>query len=473
MQFIQIFKYNKKIRVCVFCLFFLCFFSACKKFVDIDPPKTQLINETVFASDATATSAMVGIYSSTMGSNFNGFLARYSGLSADELLNYASGSLGTDQAQFYQNSIAATNNQIINFWRECYKPIFACNALIEGLQKSSGVSTGLKRQLDGEARFMRAFYNFYLVNLYGDIPLITTTDYRINATASRTSKTQVYQQIIADLKDAQNLLTDTYVTTERVRPNKWAATAMLARVYLYNGDWANAEIQATAVINQSETYQLIPLNTIFLANSLEAIWQLMPVRPTRDTEDGNIFILIATPTIVALSNQIVSAFEAGDNRKSSWVSSITINSQTYYYAYKYKIRTSTVHTEYYMALRLAEQYLIRAESKIQQGRMDEGIADLNVLRTRARAAATPATPNPLPPLSIGMSKANALLAVEQERRVELFCEWGHRWLDLKRTDRANAILSPVKTAWQSTDALYPIPQSERLNNQNLTQNPGY
>jgi hypothetical protein len=67
-----------------------------------------------------------------------------------------------------------------------------------------------------------------------------------------------------------------------------------------------------------------------------------------------------------------------------------------------------------------------------------------------------------------------LLAIEQERKVELFGEWGHRWFDLKRTGRADAVIGGQKpTTWQSTDVLYPIPQTQRLANPNLTQNPGY
>jgi len=83
-----------------------------------------------------------------------------------------------------------------------------------------------------------------------------------------------------------------------------------------------------------------------------------------------------------------------------------------------------------------------------------------VLRDRARATPTASNPNPLPPLSTTLSKENALLAVEQERKVELFSEWGHRWFDLKRTGRANSVLGIIKPLWQSTDILYPLPLSE-------------
>jgi hypothetical protein len=137
---------------------------------------------------------------------------------------------------------------------------------------------------------------------------------------------------------------------------------------------------------------------------------------------------------------------------------------TYYFPYKYKIRTGyTPLNEYYTVLRLAEQYLIRAEARVYINDFAGAKADINTIRTRAGLSNTSAS-----------DKASLLLAIEQERRIELFVEWGHRWLDLKRTGRASAILAPLKGAdWQSTDILWPIPQSQINTNPSLIQNPGY
>src|SRR4030095_15438141 len=134
------------------------------------------------------------------------------------------------------------------------------NAVIEGLQNSSGVSLSIKQELTGEAKFVRAFCNFYLVNLFGDIPLINSTDYKANALAFRTSRDSVYNQITADLLDAQSVLSPdySYSNGERIRPNSWAATALLARVYLYSGNWSGALTQSTAVINQNGLFSLLP-----------------------------------------------------------------------------------------------------------------------------------------------------------------------------------------------------------------------
>jgi hypothetical protein len=210
-------------------------------------------------------------------------------------------------------------------------------------------------------------------------------------------------------------------------------------------------------------FALTSLDSVFLKNSREAIWQFLPLAANQNTSEGNIFILTSTPANSALRGEFLNAFESGDNRKAKWVGSITTGGNTYYYPYKYKIKTgSSPLKEYSMVLRLGEQYLIRAEARAQQNNISGAQNDLNVIRGRAGLNNTTAT-----------DKASLLLAIENERRIELFSEWGHRWFDLRRTGRIDAMLASIKTGWQTTDALLPIPQSEILVNPNMTQNPGY
>ncbi len=448
------------------------FVVSCKKFVAVEPPKTVLISQTVFNTNATATSALLGIYSTMMQDQSFASISttRYTGLSSDELTNY---SVDPAQNEIYENSLSAVNTNIKNYWADAYKYIYAANSLIEGLSHSNGVSESVKRQLIGEAKFIRAFCHFYLVNLFGDIPLITLTNYHVSSVAGRTPKTQVYQQITADLIEAQDLLPDFYVksdnsvSTERTRPNKWSAIALLARVYLYLQNWSDAETLATLIINNTAQFSLEPdLNNVFLKNSKESIWQLLPVRTDMNTWEGNSFILTAPPSgifALSLSNQLQSGFEPGDLRRTKWIDSFSTASQSYYYPFKYKIKSGMALNEYYVVFRLAEQYLIRAEARMHQNNITGAISDLNIIRTRAG----------LPALVNTLSLNECRYHVEQERRIELFAEWGHRWLDLKRTERADAILSAIKTGWQSADVLYPIPEYDILNNPNISQNPGY
>lgn len=115
-----------------------------------------------------------------------------------------------------------------------------------GLTASTTVTASLKNQLLGEAKFLRAFNYFYLANLFGDVPLVLTPDYTVSGTLPRAPKADVYAQVVLDLLDAQKLLATTYPASgERTRVNQAAATALLARVYLYQQNWAAAETQAT------------------------------------------------------------------------------------------------------------------------------------------------------------------------------------------------------------------------------------
>lgn len=458
--------------------------TSCKDFLKIDPPIDQIGTNKIYATDETATAAVRGLYATMMSaSNFASggpsSVTRLCALSADDLINYGS---SQEQIQFYDSTLLPTNSSLrAGLWTEPYKIIYGCNAVIENLQISPNISADLKQQLEGEALFIRAFCFFYLTNLFGNVPIILSTDYRVNASSAANTKTEVYAQIVKDLQAAKAQLAPDYIGGNRTRANKWAATALLARTYLYMENWADAELQASEVIAQSAKYMInIDLNAVFLKNSNEAILQFfVPATRTVNTLEGAAYILTSAPGgtgDVALNNSLYAAFEPGDTRASKWTGTFTSGINSWRYIYKYKVKSgATPSTEYSMVLRLAEQYLIRAEARINQtGKLSQGIQDLNMIRSRARALPTVAVPNPLPDLSTSMLKADALLALEKERRMELFGEWGHRWLDLKRFNRATAVLAPVKGInWQATDVLYPIPSAEILNNPKLVQNPGY
>jgi hypothetical protein len=445
--------------------------TSCRKFVTIEPPITQLVTANVFSNDATATSVVVGIYSQMMQSS--GFLSgnalsisALTGLSSNELTNYAPAAF---QKEFYINQLTAANSYVNSyFWAEPYKYIYDANAVIEALTISASVSDPVKKQLIGEAEFIRSLCYFYLVNTFGDVPLILTTNYQINENVSRSPSQAVYQQVIEDLKAAQSNMADdySYSNGERVRPNKAVATALLARVYLYTKDWPNAEIQSSILIN-NPAYQIENnLNKVFLANSTETIWQLMPVKPGYNTNEGSLFILNTTPTSSTLSRSLINAFEEGDLRRTNWVDSLIFGTNIYYYPYKYKIKSGSVLTEYSTVFRLSEQYLIRAEARAEQNNINGAQDDLNIIRARAGLANTDAS-----------DQSSLLKVVLHERQVELFTEGGHRWLDLKRSstlDSAMTVITALKgTEWHTNQQLYPIPESEIQKDPNLIQNTGY
>lgn len=479
--------------------------TSCKKWVEIPAPVYGLSESNVYSGNSTAIGVLSGFYNHMNNIDIfqgNRSIALFAGLSSDELVLF-DGVADNIYIHYYKNALSAIIAPISGseHWSPLYHCVFKANAAIEGLNASTTLTPIIKQQLLGEAKFMRAFFYFYLVNLFGDVPLALTTDPQYNTLLARTPKDQVYQQIITDLKDAKLLLSSDYLsetllstTTDRVRPNKWAAAALLARVYLYSGDYVNAEAEATMVINNTSLYSLPVLNNTFLKNSLEAIWQLQPTDINFNTQDGRTFIIPPTGPIagannttnpVYVSNHLLTSFEPGDQRAvfGNWIDTTIYQVSatlwdTVAYPYKYKINTldeninpttgTAFMTEYFMVLRLAEQYLIRAEARAQQNNISEAQSDLNAIRTRAGLANTTAG-----------DKTSLLTAILHERQVELFSEWGHRWFDLKRTGHVEAVMSvitPLKATgapWQSYQQWYPLPQSDLNTAPNLVQNTGY
>jgi len=442
-----------------------CSFFSCEKFVTIEPAPGLVETKMVFENDKTAIAASGGLYAQMNTNIFSftcGGLSIFCSLSADEIYNTSSSSL---YDVFLMNSLLSTDGTVYpNFWSAAYKNIYRANAIIDGLEKSALITDSVKKQLAGEMKVVRALNYFYLVNLFGDVPLVVNTDFEQNALLPRTNSVSVYQQIVDDLTVAKSLLTPTYPSTGKARPNLWTATALLARVYIFLQEWDKAEQEAGQIINSGH-YSLPVLSSVFLKNSSETIWELFPVNDVQLAGPGSQFVpssATVKPSF-SLTNQLYSSFEPGDNRKTQWVGTNTISGISYYYPYKQKQRTGTPVNEYNIVFRLAEQYLIRAEARAKQNKLAEAQADLNVIRKRAGLANTPAS-----------TQDNLIVAIRNERRVEMFCEWGHRWLDLKRSGIADAVLSPLKGVnWQSTDVLYPIPLKELEFNPFLVQNPGY
>lgn len=459
----------KKIKY-YFVLLVLSTFVSCEKYLDIEAPSNKLETSSVF-SDSTSTSlAILGIYSDMIGSN-SGFIAsqvRWAGFSADEL-DWAGTS--TTMIPFVDNNLSSDDANVNSLWNNIYKHIYQSNSIIEGVENSTTISLSTKDSLIGEARFIRAFLLFYLVNNWGDVPLIVNTDYRINSILPRTPKPEVYEQIIEDLKYAEASLSH-QLAVERTRPNKDAAKALLSRVYLYIENWQEAERIASELISLTEYSPLPQLDDVFIKESKETIWQLYSATlgSLYDTYDGFFFVpsQLTGPVIpnYLLRSNLFDSFETNDKRRDTWIGKKGIIEE-YYFPYKYKVKNAipnATHKEYTIILRLAEQYLIRAEARVHLGNSKGAIEDLNVVRTRAG----------LPNLISDLNNNDLLQVVEYERQHEFFCEWGHRWYDLKRTYRADAILGSLKgDKWQPTDALWPIPLNQLLTNTSLIQNDGY
>ena len=440
-------------------IFAVTFFSSCKKLLEIDPAGSTLLTGNVFSDSVTVQSTLAGLYINGL---YRSQTSVFPGFSADEL-QY----VGTTYDPYINNSLLSTDGNVNTIWTNSYSVIYYANSIIEGVTGSTGISARFKNQALGEARFIRAFAYFYLVNFFGDVPLILSTDVNQNSSMGRTATADVYAQMIADLQFAQDNLPADYATSSgaRTRANKWIATAMLARAELYLQHWANAETAATAVISNTTLFSLqTDLSKVFTPSNTEAIWQLY-----NDPNGYTLYAYTVLPNSATkvpayvLTPSLTYAFEAGDARKTGWTSTVLYNDSMYTYPAKYKSVTTGANAEYFTLIRLAELYLIRAEARAQQGDINGARTDVSIIRNRAGLNNTTAA-----------DKTSLLLAIEQERRVELNCEGGFRWFDLKRTNRVDEVIGALKpTFWQPTAALYPIPAAQITANANLKQNPGY
>jgi hypothetical protein len=434
---------------------------SCKKLITVDTPVSELPAEDVYNSDVLADAAVADIYYVLGGYYTGSSLAIINGLTADELTAISS----PPYTVYANNAIQPADVLILATWREFYKAIYRTNAVLEGLATATKISADKRTQLTGEAKFLRAFCYYYLVSNWGDVPLITTTDVTQTATAFRAPSADIYQLIMSDLQSAVQQLPEAYSSNEKVRANKWAATAMLARVSLQWGNWADAAGNASLVINSGVYLPLSPPDSIFLKNSRSAILQIW----LKDgyTIPAQIFIPANANSFsyLALTTDLMNSFEAGDLRKDKWTGTFTYAGNLYNYPFKYKKSNANygADAEYLMVLRVAEQYFIRAQARCRLNDIAGAMADLNMIRHNAGLTDLPADTD----------KETCLLTIEKERRTEMFTEWGDRWLSLKYTSRISTIMTTKKPNWDSTKILYPIPQQERDRDPNLTQNQGY
>ena len=450
----------------------------CERAIEIRIPPKIVATEKVFSNYEDANSAVMGLYYSLgeRGVNFSSAgSGLFGGLSADDLQPFDQGL--PQYAEFFTNNLTQ-NNPLISgtFWTPAYNVIYSASAIITGVGNSSGLSSNNKDSLIASAKFARAYCYWYLLNFFGEVPLVTSINYKQTSLLSRSGTEELFQFILNDLEFAVKFLPLNYLDGKRILPTQWAARALLARVYLYTGKWQQAIDDADIILNNHDLFELSPdLTKVFTADNREAIWQLSsnPKSPVGNvTDDGKLYIPYPNPAqslpSYCLTENLIMVFDTSDRRLKDWTVVNTYMAGSYRIPYKYKdgraqLSAGAIPREYNTVFRLAELYLIRAEAMIQLGRTEESAAGLNVIRMRAG----------LEPINT-QSKDSLLYYLYNERRKEYFAEGAHRWFDLKRWGLADKTLGSLKgTNWQSTDQLYPIPESDLFLAPNLTQNTGY
>lgn len=470
-------------------------FSSCSDFLEQNP-QTDLSENDFYKTADDILSAVNGAYSSLQEGDIYGNWYVFGEIPSDNTRNQLSGSV-TTQNEFDQFYIDTQNSMIASFWKAAYKVINRTNTVlgrIDGIE----INAELANRYKLECKFIRALMYFNLVRVYGDVPLVLK---EISISESydilREPKENVYNQIIADLKEAQGLPV-TYSTAEDGRATQGAAKALLADVYMTLHKYAEAETILAEIIN-SGRYSLLentpgslnidgyknvfsPVNH----NSKEGIFEIQFLKGgygegsnyannfAPENSGTNVVAVGGTGGNNIPEMDIYNAYEEGDlrrdfsmslgyydNRKNNeWVES------RYVCKFMDVPYQNNDASNNYPVIRYADVILMYAEALNQNGKTAEACKYLNMTRRRGFGYQT----TEISPVDLQTTdKAQFALMVEQERRVELAFE-NHRWFDLIRTGRAVEVMKSKGFSLNETNLICPIPQKQIDVNPKLTQN---
>jgi hypothetical protein len=450
----------------------LAFAPACDATLNVQPTE-EVSDENAIVDAVSARSALAGAYDALQEDYYYAEpMITMNELSSDNAIHTGT---FTSYVEADDNLMIATNDHAEGYWEDLYLAINRANVLIQKVPDVAGLSQAEKDQIVGEALFLRALHYHNLVKVYAGVPLrltpVVTIDEASNVT--RATVAEVYTQILADLTEAEALMS----SVDDTRTGSIGGVrALRARVLLYraspgptgvnNAAWAAVEAAASAVINMTSSYDLASdYSDLFSPTGGNTPEDIFRVRFT-DQDANSIGFYFTVKSLggryeVGPSTDIRGAYETGDERRA-WSISVDPIRATRFYVSKYPTVAGTEHPH---VIRLAEMYLIRAEARAMQGTDLAGaVADYNLLRVRAGLA-----PHVLG-VDVALTQAAVLAAVRKERRLELAFE-GDRWPDLVRSNLAVSVMGLQDRPYQ---VLYPIPQSERdVTTPPLQQNPGY
>lgn len=417
-----------------------------------------------------------------------------------------------------------------SLWNSGYQVILRCNIVINRIESIDFADEHLKNQYRAEARFLRALTYFWLTRAFGGTalngerlgPILVDREIspREAYDLGRSPLEDCYDFIVEDLLFAESNLPASFGTADKGRVTSAAASGFLGKVYmtmagypLKKGDpyYALAIEKFRQVIND-DRYSLVAsykdLFDVGQKNSSESLFEVQYAKGAPDGATGSPWnndfaprfsdkevVLVGDKSGRNAPTQSMSdAYEEGDPRKyvsmrDGWINSKTGRFENEKYVCKYyDIATSgSDNGNNWIELRLADIYLLYAEALVRTGgSKSEAITYVNKIRERARN--TPGDPDIVKPENLLEdyqesdfgTTADLLLAIEQERRVELAFE-NHRWFDLIRTERAKDVMIASQQAdgypdfaWSDDALAYPIPMTVMQSNpQQIIQNNGY
>lgn len=475
---------------------------ACEKFLD-EKPQSDLTKEntqtqeqvSAYSSVSDAKSELNGVYALFKADIYEGNAFYIGDCMSD---NCYIGGDGVSEEQLDNLTVSATNSVIATSWSQFYAIVGSATNVIENvkLMDSSLIDDATRAQIIADAKFARAWVLFDIVKYWGDapmtlqlIPSITVDNidkwYPIMY-PSRTSEEEIYAQIISDL-DENTIKNLPSKSAGAFCGTQGAAYGLLAKVYATMGkkserDYSKVVDMCDNVIKQG--YSLVPdfesLWTVDGKFSSESIFE-MYFSDTAEQHNWAYWVLLTdvsgdvvvswrrycTPT-----QDLVAKFDKEkDVRYKSSIYWTAVPYDTYWpaknYPLAYKIRQKESDI---ILLRLADILLLKAEALVELNRPKDALMIVNDIRNRAGLSG----------LSLSLSVAEARLAVENERQLELLFE-GQRWWDLIRNERMEEVMKLAHDkngnlrfseipAWR---AKLPIPQAQIDINERLTQNIGY
>src|SRR5690606_25992173 len=298
---------------------------SCSDYLELDTPKDQIDLDMVFSDESMANASVASLYTLLREQGFfsgNRDGAGYMlGCLTDEL--DVTTNQATDYKLLYDGIVLADNSSIKNIWSSSYKQIYYANNIIEGLNASDSLTESVKNNLLGECLAIRAVIHFYLYQTYGEIPYISTTNYKVNSSVSRFDKSEIIQHIYEDLNKAAELLANQENSFQKLRVNENIAKAFLARVYLYEKNWLQAKAIAEEIIS-SGLYSLSDTELLFTKESSSAVWQLKPALEGNNTNEAKTYIFTSLPAPYAkLSMNLYNEIDHSDLRKEDWINGLS------------------------------------------------------------------------------------------------------------------------------------------------------
>ena len=430
-------------------------FSSCSKLLERSP-NDALATKDAIIDAGTARAAIIGAYDRLQSYQTSDF-PTLGTITADNVI--FNGTL-SQYLQLDQNAVPPDNVITVSAYQSIYRLINSANSVIAYVPRVSdpALSTTEKNSIIGEAYFLRALGYFDLGRGWGGVQLLLgpTTDLGVIKGVKRSTIEQTYDQVLADLTEAEKLLTDDANT--RSRAQKSAVYALRARLHLYRKQWASAEEYATKVIQNSK-YELVKPYKNFFATPFQTKESVLELKYSANDRNsywnlwypsslGGQYTLKPSETIISkLNNPSI-----GGSRKA-----LLAGSGNSVYGVLYNTQGQNTDPAY--LIRIAELYLIRAEARAQQNQLTLALDDLNTIKNRADVASVSIT-----------DKTLLLNAIDEERNVEFAFE-AHRWFDLVRTEKAGTVLGVTnKNFW-----LFPLPYQDVLSDPALEgkNNPGY